>query len=147
MNFSFLSQSYFFLQGFFFCRKVSSFAVTFFLFGASIFILSRVFFFCREVFTSVTSFSLLPWHLRATKSSKSLKISALRSYVHCELSTLHNKIDCFMETFNKAVSNLENTPCAILQNSIEFLQNELRPKDEIIKTLIETQTAFWKIYL
>ena len=52
-----------------------------------------------------------------------------------------------METFNKAVSNLETTPFAILQDSIEFLQNELHSKGETIKTLMETQTTFWKIYL
>ena len=62
------------------------------------------------------------------------KISALKSYVQCELSTLHNKIDRFMETFNKTISNLETKPYEILQDNIEFFQNELRSKDEIIKT-------------
>ena len=59
----------------------------------------------------------------------------------CELSTLHNKIDRFMETFNKTISNFETKPYEILQASIEFLQNELRSKNEIIKTLMETQNA------
>ena len=59
----------------------------------------------------------------------------------CALSTLHNKIDRFMETFNKTISNFETKPYEILQDNIEFLQNELRSKDEIIKTLMETQTA------
>ena len=39
------------------------------------------------------------------------------------------------------LSNFETKPCEILQDNIEFLQNELRSKDEIIKTLMETQTA------
>ena len=69
------------------------------------------------------------------------KISVLKSYVSCKLSTLHNKIDRFMETFNKTISNFETKPYEILQDNIEFLQNELRSKDEIIKTLMETQTA------
>ena len=69
------------------------------------------------------------------------KISALKSYVQCELSTLHNKIDRFMETFNKTISTFETKPYEILQDNIDFLQNELRSKDEIIKTLMETQTA------
>ena len=69
------------------------------------------------------------------------KISALKSYVQCDFSTFHNKIDCFMETFNKTISNFETKPYEILQDNIEFLQNELRSKDEIIKTLMETQTA------
>ena len=38
------------------------------------------------------------------------KISALNSYVQCELSTLHNEIDRFMKTFNKAISNFETKP-------------------------------------
>ena len=69
------------------------------------------------------------------------KISVLKSYVACELSTLYNKTDRFMETFNKTISNFETKPYEILQDNIEFLQNELRSKDEIIKTLMETQTA------
>ena len=69
------------------------------------------------------------------------KISALKSYVQCELSTLHNKIDRFMETFNKTISNFETKPYEILQDNIECLQNEPRSKDEIIKTLMETQAA------
>ena len=46
-----------------------------------------------------------------------------------------------METFNKTISNFETKPHEILQGNIEFLQNELRPKDEIIKTLMEMQTV------
>ena len=69
------------------------------------------------------------------------KISAVKSYVQCELSTLHNKIDHFMETFNKTILNFETKPYEILQDNIDFLQNELRSKDETIKTLTETQTT------
>ena len=69
------------------------------------------------------------------------KILALKSCVQCKLSTLHDKIDRFMEIFNKTISNFETKPYEILQDNIEFLQNELRSKDEIIKTLMETQTA------
>ena len=46
-----------------------------------------------------------------------------------------------METFNKTISKLETKIYGILQDNIEFLQNELHSKDEIIKTLMETQTA------
>ena len=38
------------------------------------------------------------------------KISVLKSYVPCKLSTLHNKIDRFMETFNKTISKFETKP-------------------------------------
>ena len=46
-----------------------------------------------------------------------------------------------METFNETTPNLETKPCEILQDNIEFLQNELRSKDEIITTLMETKTG------
>ena len=46
-----------------------------------------------------------------------------------------------METFNKTISNFVTKPYETLQDNIEFLQNELRSKDEIIKTLMETQTT------
>ena len=46
-----------------------------------------------------------------------------------------------METFNKTILNFKTKPCEIPRGNIEFLQNELRSKDEIIKTLVETQTA------
>ena len=59
------------------------------------------------------------------------KLSALNSCVQWELSTLHNKIDRFMETFNKTISNFETKPYEILQD------NELRCKDEIIKTFFD----------
>ena len=60
------------------------------------------------------------------------KISALKSYVQCELSTLHNKIDRIIETFNKTISNFEAKPYEILQGNIEFLQNELRSKMKLL---------------
>ena len=69
------------------------------------------------------------------------KIAALKSYVQCELLNLHDKIDRFMETFNKTISNFESKPYEILQDNIESPQNELRSKDAIIKTLMETLTA------
>ena len=46
-----------------------------------------------------------------------------------------------METFNKTILNFKTKPCEIPRGNIEFLQNELRSKDEIMKTLVETQTA------
>ena len=46
-----------------------------------------------------------------------------------------------IETFNKTISNLETKSYEFLGENIEFLQNELRSKDEIIKPLMETQTG------
>ena len=42
---------------------------------------------------------------------------------------------------NKTISNFETKLYEILQDNIEFLRNEVRSKDEIIKTLMITQTA------
>ena len=68
------------------------------------------------------------------------KLLALKSFVQWELSTLGNKT-YHIETFNKAISNFETKPCEILQDNVEFMQNELCSKDEVVKTLMETQTA------
>ena len=46
-----------------------------------------------------------------------------------------------MESFNKTISNFETKLDEVFQDNIEFLQNDLRSKDEIIKTLMETQTT------
>ena len=46
-----------------------------------------------------------------------------------------------MKTFNKTISNFETKSYEILQDNIEFLQNELRSEDKVIKILMETQTA------
>ena len=46
-----------------------------------------------------------------------------------------------METFNKTILNFETKSYEILQDNIEFLQNELRSEDKVIKTLMESQTA------
>ena len=62
------------------------------------------------------------------------KISALKSDVPSKLSTLRNKTDRFMEIFNKTISNFETKPYEVLQDNIEFLQNKLRSKDEIINS-------------
>ena len=50
-----------------------------------------------------------------------------------------------IETFNKIISNVETKSYEILEDNLEFLQNELRSKDEITKTLMETQTAVLEI--
>ena len=68
------------------------------------------------------------------------KLSALRSYVQSELSTLYEKIDCLVEKFNPS-SNIEPKPYKFLLENIEFLQNEFRSQDKMIIILMETQTA------
>ena len=74
------------------------------------------------------------------------QLSALKSYVDCELSTLTSKIDAFSDSLKHALANLQkresnyaNTD--ILQQSITSLENELKSKDRIIQSLLETQNT------
>ena len=74
------------------------------------------------------------------------QLSALKSYVDCELSTLTSKIDAFSDSLKHALANLQKreSNCAntdLLQQSIASLENELRSKDKIIQSLLETQNT------
>ena len=67
------------------------------------------------------------------------QVTALKSYVKCEISSINNKIESLFERLKK-ISSTEKKALEILQENISFLQKELSSRDEIIKTLIETQT-------
>ena len=74
------------------------------------------------------------------------QLSVRKSYVDCELSTLTSKIDAFSDSLKSTLENLQkrdrdcnNTD--LLQQNIKFLKNELKSKDEIIQSLLETQNA------
>ena len=74
------------------------------------------------------------------------QLSALKSYIDCELSTLTSKIDTFSDSLKHALANLQkresnyaNTD--LIQQSITSLENELKSKDIIIQSLLETQNA------
>ena len=74
------------------------------------------------------------------------QLSALKSYVDCELSTLTSKIDAFSDSLKHALANLQKreSNCAntdLLQQSIASLEHKLRSKDKIIQLLLETQNA------
>ena len=74
------------------------------------------------------------------------QLSALKSYVDCELSTLTSKIDAFSDSLKHALANLQNRESNHantdrLQQSITSLENELRSKDKIIQSLLETQNT------
>ena len=73
------------------------------------------------------------WNLEA-------QVAVLKSYVKCEISSIDNKIESLFERLNK-MSSTEKKALEILQENISFLQKEVTSKDEIIKTLIETQTS------
>ena len=67
------------------------------------------------------------------------QVTVLKSYVKCEISSINNKIESLFERLNKMPCN-EKKALEILQENISFLQKEFTSKDEIIKTLLKTQT-------
>ena len=71
-------------------------------------------------------------------------ITALKSYVSCEISMIKAKLTSFSEHINKTISNLnhrENKHLESLHDNISFLQKEFFLKNEIIKSLAETQAG------
>ena len=69
--------------------------------------------------------------------------SALKSYVMCKISTLVKKIEQISESVNTTLSDLKQNDNGNTRNvgkNISFLQQEPRSKDELIKSLINTQT-------
>ena len=74
------------------------------------------------------------------------QLSALKSYVDCELSMLTSKIDAFSDSLKHALANFLKweSNCANtdrLQQSITSLEKELKSKDKIIQLLLETQNT------
>ena len=74
------------------------------------------------------------------------QLSAQKSYVECEISTLTLKINAFSDSLKHALANLQkresnyaNTD--LLQQSIASLENELRSKDKVIQSLLEIQNT------
>ena len=60
------------------------------------------------------------------------QLSALKSYVNCELSVLRNQIESFTEHTKISLGD-ENGNIDALHKSIAFLQNELTEKNKAIK--------------
>ena len=70
-------------------------------------------------------------------------ITALKSYVSCEISMINAKLTSFSEHINK-ISNLNHREDEYLESlldNISFPEKELLMKNEIIKSLTETQTV------
>ena len=73
-----------------------------------------------------------------------VQLSALKSYMNCELSTMNNKLDSLSQCVIKNAicqSNNENKNFETVQDNVKFLQKELTAKNDLIKSLMETQTA------
>ena len=72
------------------------------------------------------------------------QLSAIKSYVNCEVSILTNKIESISNDFEKRINTLqgkEKSKIEILQQNMTFLQNGLLSKNEIIKSLMEIQSS------
>ena len=77
------------------------------------------------------------------------QLSALKSYVSCEISSLHSKIESIwqslqvtLKVFQERKKNNE-----IFHQNMTFLQNELLTKNEVIKPLTETPTTILEALL
>ena len=70
-------------------------------------------------------------------------MSVLKSHMKCELSTMSNKIDSLSEFVNTKIDNLNDQQKILetLWENNKFLQMELQAKNDIIKNLLDTQSA------
>ena len=71
-------------------------------------------------------------------------MSALKSHVKCELSTLTNKTEGMSLNLLKTVNAQQesvNKNVELLQQNISYLQKELTSENETIKSLLEVQSA------
>ena len=69
------------------------------------------------------------------------KFSAPKDYIDCEISILNSKVDLFIDSLKETITKIEkreSNNIEILQENIRFLQ-ELLPKNDLIKSLMETQ--------
>ena len=73
-------------------------------------------------------------------------MSALKSHMKCELSTMSSKIDSLSEFVNTKINNLNDQQKIFetLRENIKLLQMELQTKNDIIKNLLDTQSAVFK---
>ena len=70
--------------------------------------------------------------------------SALKGYIDFEISILNSKVDLFIESLKETITKIEkheSKNMEILQENICFLQKELLAKNNLIKSLMETQTV------
>ena len=103
-----------------------------------------------ETQTPLSTFPETP-HISVIKDQTQQKVSrveaelsAIKSYFKWELSTSSSKIESLTTSLNGALKKLENHPhkcCSIDEDNQLFLQKELLSKDDIIKSIVKTQTA------
>ena len=73
-------------------------------------------------------------------------MSALKSHMKCELSTMSSKTDSLSEFVNTKINNLNDQQKILetLRENIKLLQEELQTKNDIIKNFLDTQSAVFK---
>ena len=72
------------------------------------------------------------------------KFSALKGYIDCEISILNSKVDLFINSLKETITKIEKRESdniEILLENTRFLQKELLAKNDLIKSLMETQTV------
>ena len=72
------------------------------------------------------------------------KFSVLKGYIDCEISILNIKIELYIESSKETITKIkkrENNNMGIFHENIRFLRMELLAKNDIIKSLMETQTV------
>ena len=68
------------------------------------------------------------------------RFTALKNYIECEISSLDYKFQFVCDKL-KTINIPEYETIKTLQNSINFLQNEVVSEDAIIEMLLEIQTG------
>ena len=72
------------------------------------------------------------------------QLSALKSLVNCEISIIDKRLNTFSDTLNHVLKNLkvsQSSDIDLLKTNVEYLKKEPNSKDELIKSLIDIQTA------
>ena len=73
-----------------------------------------------------------------------VKFSALEFYIDCEISIVNSKVDQFIESRKETITEIEkreSSSIEILQENVRFLQKKLLAKNDLIKSLMETQAV------
>ena len=96
--------------------------------------------------TTNDNISSLTKHSDKAFMNMEAKFSALKGYIDCEISILNSKVDQFIESLKETITKIEkldsiSNSIKILQENIRFLQKELLAKNDLIKSLKETQTV------
>ena len=79
----------------------------------------------------------LIWKIKA-------QLSALKSLVNCKISIIDKRLNTFSDTLNHVLKNLEisqNSNTDLLKENVKYFKKELNSKNELIKSLIDTQIA------